>query len=187
MERVASRPPASYPAGLAFDAELSGGAHVIVVASRAGDDEPTPRTLEPWTVERALLLVAAPPGDGRFHVALATDRVGRGRLHAPLAALARTHVERLLRRSSFWIQARTTPLLRVQLDAAVRDLLTAQAAQVASEADRLRALALSERVDWVVGRLGLADLGWAAAIVDGVLAGESPETVARRAWRDAAG
>lgn len=186
LRLVVARPQDASPVGLAFDAEHTGGVHVLVVASRATGEEPAARSLEGWTIERVLLLFAAGGADARFHLALCSDRLAEGRLQDQLGHFARVHVERLLRQSAFWIQARPSPLLRVQLETAVRQLLIEQVHQVVGDAGVLRDLPSLERATWVAGRLGLADRAWAGVLAEGLVAGRPPDEIAREGWRLAA-
>lgn len=177
---ASARSGGSAPVALGWESEHGGSVQTAIIARRDDDDVITPWSLEPWTVERCLVLVTDPVH--AVFVALSTER---GREIPPsleLVHFARTHVERLVRQTTSRLSVTSGALARVGLDRAAMQLIGDRVSRARTGAAELSRVPASERTAWMAARLGLADVVFAEALVRAALTDEPPEIAARRIW-----
>lgn len=179
---LASRPPDAVPAAMGWETEHGGSVNVMLVARLRDGHEPTPWSLEAWRVERCAVLVASGSGGQAYQIALFTEPDDTGAFHAELAHFGRTHVERVLRQSTWRYHGSGGPRSRLALEQAVLKVTAELAQQLVKIEDLLRETPEGERARVAADRLGLLDVAIADQLQHAVLEGVDPLEAARRLW-----
>ncbi len=177
---ASSRSGGSAPVALGWESEHGGSVQTAIIARRDDDEAITPWSLEPWTVERCLVLVTDPVHD--VFVSMLTERKRESAPSSELVHFARTHVERLVRQTTSRISVTAGPFARVGLDGAATQLIGDRVARARVGAEALASVPEALRAGWLRARLGLADPAFAEGLASAALTDEPTEAAARRIW-----
>lgn len=179
-----SRPPGE-PAAIQWEEAHGAVVNIVLLCTRVADAAPSGDvwSLEDWNIDACSVLVSDLHAPGvAYKLALFTESIGGAPPSQELTHFGRSHCEGLLRQGGIRALENAS---RYEFDRAIVPQLERWVRRIigASYYEDLGAMITEDdRVNWVIGQLGISDTGLAKALVAELDSSESVEVAARRVW-----